>query len=274
MMKRTIVHANRLNFFCLDTGSDKQVILCLHGRWGRAETWSAFMNRYRDRYRLLAPDQRGHGLSDKPLARYATEDLAADAYQIVSELGCRQIVAVGHSMGARVAAQLAASHPELVRALAILDCTADGNPHVSALPPDQLSPIDDLTKEWPTPYPTLADARADLEKRFPLASNVEYFTQSLHETAAGYDFLFSRLAMAAIGHYNAQWFDVLHRLQCPTLLVRASESWDLSRETAERMRALIKDVEYVEVSGSDHMVYADNPAEFYPLMDRFLGRVV
>jgi pimeloyl-ACP methyl ester carboxylesterase len=39
------------------------------------------------------------------------------------------------------------------------------------------------------------------------------------------------------------------------------------------MRTLIRDVEYAEISGSDHMVYADNPADFNPLMDRFLGRV-
>jgi 2-succinyl-6-hydroxy-2,4-cyclohexadiene-1-carboxylate synthase len=272
-MKRTIIHANGLNFFCFDTGADKPVILCLHGRWGRSETWSPFMNRYCDRFRLIAPDQRGHGLSDKPLSRYATEDLAADAYHIVRELGCRQIVAVGHSMGGRVAAQLAASHPELVRALAILDCTADGDPQVSSQPPEQVAPVDDLTKDWPTPYFTLADARADLEKRFPLASNVEYFMQSLHETTAGYDFFFSRRAMAAIGYYNAQWFDLLPRIQCPTLFVRAADSWDLPRETAEKMRALIRDVEYAEISGSDHMVYADNPADFYPLMDNFLSRV-
>ena len=231
------------------------------------------MNRYQDRFRLIAPDQRGHGLSDKPLARYATKDFAADAYAIVRELGCDRIIVVGHSMGARVGAHLAADHPELVRAMAILDCTADGNAQVSTIPPDQVSPVDDLTKDWPTPYPTLAEARADLEKRFPLPSNVEYFMQSLHETSTGYDFLFSRRAMAAIGHYNARWFDLLPRLQCPTLLVRAADSWDLPKETAEKMRGLIRDVEYAEICGSDHMVYADNPAEFDTVMDRFLDRV-
>ena len=272
-MKRMMIPANGLNFFCLDTGGDKPVILCLHGRWGRAETWTAFMDRYRDRFRIIAPEQRGHGLSDKPLTRYATEDFAVDAYHILREFGCNQAIAVGHSMGARVAAYLTANHPELVRALAILDCTADGNAQVSSVPPDQVSPIDDLTKDWPTPYPTLADARADLEKRFPLPSNVEYFMQSLHETSDGYDFLFSRRAMQAIGHYNAQWFDVLPRIQCPTLFVRAADSWDLPRETAEKMCSLIREVEYAEISGSDHMVYADNPAEFDPLMDRFLSRV-
>jgi len=272
-MKRIIVPANGLKFFCLDTGGDKPVILCLHGRWGRAETWARFMNRYQDRFRVIAPDQRGHGLSDKPLARYASEDLAADAYAIVKGLGCDQIIAIGHSMGARVATYLAAAHPELVRALAILDCTADGNAEVLSLSPEQVSPIDDLTKDWPTPYPTLADAHADFAKRFPLPSNVEYFKQSLHETAAGYDFLFSRRAMAALGHYNARWFDLLPRILCPTLLVRAADSWDLPKETAMKMRTLMRDVEYAEISGSDHMVYADNPAEFDPVMDRFLGRV-
>lgn len=36
------------------------------------------------------------------------------------------------------------------------------------------------------------------------------------------------------------------------------------------MRPLIKDCTYFEVSNSEHMVYADNPEEFYPAFDQFL----
>jgi len=35
------------------------VILCLHGRWGRAETWVPFMQHYGDRYRVIAPAGAG-----------------------------------------------------------------------------------------------------------------------------------------------------------------------------------------------------------------------
>jgi 2-succinyl-6-hydroxy-2,4-cyclohexadiene-1-carboxylate synthase len=113
---------NGINLFYRDTLSGDQTILCLHGRWGRGETWTDLIARYRDRYRIIAPDQRGHGLSDKPIARYAGEDMAADAYELIRYLGCAPVIVVGHSMGARIGAYLAALYPQVVKAFALLDC--------------------------------------------------------------------------------------------------------------------------------------------------------
>jgi hypothetical protein len=51
------------------------------------------------------------------------------------------------------------------------------------------------------------------------------------------------------------------------------DSWCLSEEEADRMKTMIRDCTYFEVTDSDHMVYADNPAEFYPQFDLFLKRI-
>lgn len=68
-LKRAIAKVNGVNLFYRDTLSGDQTIFCLHGRWGRGETWTDLIAHYRDRYRIVAPDQRGHGLSDKPICR-------------------------------------------------------------------------------------------------------------------------------------------------------------------------------------------------------------
>ncbi len=272
-IKRGMIEVNGVNLFYRDTVSGNQSILCLHGKWGRGETWSDLMFRYKDRYRIIAPDQRGHGLSDKPVARYAAEDFAEDTYQLIGKLGCGPAIVVGHSLGGRNVAYLAALHPEVVRALAILDQQAEDSETLSDLPPEKVSPVDKLTDEWPTPYPTYEEALRDLRKRFGFESNVRYFLESLVETAEGYDFLFSRYAMAAIDEYRQKWYHILPQIQCPVLFVRASDSWCLSREEAEKMRKLIKNCTYFEVSNSDHMVYADNPDEFYPRFDQFLKAI-
>jgi pimeloyl-ACP methyl ester carboxylesterase len=272
-LRRSLIDVDGVNLFCRDTVAGGEAILCLHGRWGRGETWTDFIGRHRDRYRVIAPDQRGHGLSDKPVARYASEDLARDAHGLITRLECTPVVAVGHSMGGRVAAHLAALYPEDVKALAILDETASGPEKLSTLPPEEVSADDQLTNDWPTPYSTYDEASRDLASRFSRESGVRYFLDSLVETVDGYDFLFSRYAMAALAEYNREWYHILPRIRCPVLLVRATESWCLSREDAERMRALIKDCTYFEVTKSDHMVYVDNPEEFYPGFDAFLSRM-
>jgi len=272
-IKRAIVHVNGVDLFYRDTGSDKPPILCLHGKWGRGETWVDFMSRYWDRYRIIVPDQRGHGLSGRPAARYAMQDLAADAYGLIRQLGCGPIIAVGHSMGGRVAAYLAALYPQEVKALAILDSPFDGPDTLSSLPPDQVKPVDELTADWPTPYATYQAAEQHLAKLMGPDKGLRYFSDSLVETVEGYDFMFSRYAMAALGEYRQSCFHMLPQIKCPVLLVRAANSWALSREEADKARVLIEDCVYFEVTNTDHMVHADNPNEFYPQFEQFLNRV-
>ena len=273
-IKRDVIKANGINLFYRDTASDKQPILCLHGMYGRGETWGDFFFRYAGQYRVIAPDQRGHGLSDKPAAGYASEDLAADAYELITKLDCGPVIVVGHSMGGRIAGHFAAHYPEAVKALAILDKSAyDGRETMSTLPPEQVTVAGTYTTDWPTPYPTYEAALRDIATHLERATNRRYFVESLTETVAGYDFMFSRYSMAALREYECQWSHLLPQIQCPTLLVRATESEALTKENAQRMRSLIKNISYFEVSNSDHMVHVDNPDEFYPQFEQFLKQV-
>ncbi len=272
-MKEATINLDGLNLFYLDTETGDKTILCLHGRWGRGKTWSGFMEKYRDRYRIIAPDQRGHGLSDRPPTGYTAEDLAADADKLVKQLDCAPVIAVGHSMGGRVAAHLAALHPQKVKALAILDETTEGDPDTAANSVKEVPTVDAFTADWPTPYTTYEDAISDLRRRFPRETNFQYFKDSLTETPQGYDFLFSRRAMAALMHFNHDWHHLLPKITCPTLLVRAADSWCLSKEAADRMMAGIADITYYEVPDSDHMVYVDNDDAFYPPFEQFLNQI-
>jgi pimeloyl-ACP methyl ester carboxylesterase len=269
-IKRDVQKVNGLNIFYRDSGSGKTPMLCLHGKWGRGETWTDLMSRYADKFRIIAPDQRGHGLSDKPVARYAGADFADDSYELLKTLECLPAIVVGHSIGGRNAAYLAAKYPQAVKALVILDATADGPDNLSNLSPDAVSSVDTFTNDWPTPYQHYQDAVDDLSRRFPRKTNVQYFLDSLSETITGYDFLFSRQAMSAIDEYYEGWRHILKQIQCPVLLVRAEKSWYLSKEEAEKMRRNLRNSTYFEVSNSDHMVYADNMEEFYSGFEKFI----
>ena len=273
LYRESRINLKGLNFFYLDSKSGDKTVLCLHGRWGRGKTWLGFMERYQDRYRIIAPDQRGHGLSDKPLTGYKAEDLAGDAYELIMRLGCAPVIVVGHSMGGRIAGYLTALYPQVVKALAVLDETTEGDPDSAVRPIEEVPTVDEFTADWPTPYATYEEAISDLRQRFPRETNLHYFRDSLTETPQGYDFLFSRQAMAALAHYNRDWHHLLPRISCPTLLVRAVDSWCLSKEAADRMVSIIPDVTYFEVPDSDHMVYVDNDDAFYPPFEQFLKRV-
>lgn len=269
---RAHVHLNRLRLFYRDTLSGRETLLCLHGKYGRGETWSDLMSRYRDRYRIVAPDQRGHGLSDNPVARYAADDLATDIHELIGKLECGPSILIGHSMGARVAVHLAALYPEDVKAVVILEIAGVSGPdRPSDLPPERVIPRDRLTAEWPTPYVTHEDALQDLRRRFQRESGRRYFMESLVETVDGYDFMFSRYAMAAIREYGQNVYAALPQMRCPVLFVRGASSSVLSQEDAARMCRLIRRCIFVEIPNAGHRVYSDNPEGLYYHLDRFLS---
>ncbi|HRK23580.1 MAG TPA: alpha/beta fold hydrolase [Beijerinckiaceae bacterium] len=72
-------------------------------------------------YRVIALDNRGHGLSDKLYdpAEYTTFLMADDAAALLGHLGIEGAGVIGYSMGARIAAFLTRAHPRLVRVLAM-----------------------------------------------------------------------------------------------------------------------------------------------------------
>jgi len=81
-------------------------------------------------YRVIAPDQRGYNLSDKPpgLRAYMIERLVADVIAIIQDAGADPVDLVGHDWGAIVAWHVAMRSPELLRKLVILNV-----PHPAAM---------------------------------------------------------------------------------------------------------------------------------------------
>jgi epoxide hydrolase 4 len=74
-------------------------------------------------FRVVAPDQRGYNLSDKPrgVAAYRLDRLAGDVAALIDEAGCERASIVGHDWGGAVAWWFAVTHPERLDRLALLN---------------------------------------------------------------------------------------------------------------------------------------------------------
>ena len=269
---RNTVTLNGMDIFHLDTKTEGDAIICLHGRWGRGETWVDFMQAYGDRYRIIAPDQRGHGLSGKPVSKYTADEMAADIVALMDHLNIDSIILVGHSMGASVAASLCATHPDRAKALALLDKSAAGPEKASALPVTEIPPVDPITKDWPLPFSSLTEARDCIKNAMESDLSRQYFMNSLTEDRDGIHMMFSSQAMAANIAYYQKWFDLLPKIQCPVMLVRAGGHEAVSDDDFNRMRSLLSDCMAFEMSHPDHNVYSGNREEFYRYFDSFLNK--
>ncbi|MFM2309307.1 MAG: hypothetical protein RLY87_1428 [Chloroflexota bacterium] len=101
-------------------GSGPDVLL-LHGITGCGLYWSAqIASLVAAGYRVIAPDGRGHGTSDRS-RDYATATIGADAAALIVALGLHQPTVIGHSMGGAQSFALVSQHPELVGRLILED---------------------------------------------------------------------------------------------------------------------------------------------------------
>jgi pimeloyl-ACP methyl ester carboxylesterase len=267
---RNIAKLKDIDMFYFDTRTEGPVILCLHGRYGRAETWYDFINQYGKEYRIIAPDQRGHGLTSKPESGYTAEEMGEDIIELLKYLNIDSIILVGHSMGGAIAGHLAALHPEYIKAVAILDeSAADGS---DGLSPDEceLGDLGDpFTRDWPMPFATLNEAMNFLKEVSGSGLEYQYFMNSLVETADGYSMMFSQRAMALIRAHMDDWFDILSDIKCPAMLVRSGSHRGIPDEDFAKMQSMVPDCIAFEMSDPDHNVHLANKEEFYRYFDQF-----
>ncbi len=110
------VEANGVRFHVAETGTGAPLLL-LHGWPEYWATWQPMMDRLGGRFRLLVPDLRGFGESDKPSGPFGPAQHAADMAALIEALGVAPVGIVAHDVGASVAQELARLRPDLVRAL-------------------------------------------------------------------------------------------------------------------------------------------------------------
>jgi len=106
---------------------DPPAILLLHGLQATAWSWAPVARRLAGTSRVLAPDLRGHGLSEAPRGGYELDSLAYDVLTIATAMGFGPdvdgppVVLAGHGLGAMVAGTAARLRPQAARAVALVD---------------------------------------------------------------------------------------------------------------------------------------------------------
>ena len=105
----------------LDWGGDGPPVLALHGLASSGHWYERVAARLNPSYRIIAPDQRGHGRTTQAPDGYDWETLARDMVGLADHLGLERVAVLGHSWGGHVATNVAARFPERVSRLVLID---------------------------------------------------------------------------------------------------------------------------------------------------------
>ncbi|HEY4251323.1 MAG TPA: alpha/beta hydrolase [Roseomonas sp.] len=113
----------RLHYLAAGTGAP---VLLLHGYAQTSHMWRPLMAELARTHRVIAPDLRGFGDSEKPEAGYDKKTLAQDIHALIAALGLGPVALAGHDIGLMVAYAYAAQYPADVTRIALMDAFLPG----------------------------------------------------------------------------------------------------------------------------------------------------
>ncbi len=239
-------------------GTEGVPLVLLHGLGVSGQVWQGIGRLLVPTARLIAPDLRGHGESDKPSAGYLPRDYVGDIAALLAQEPSRPLAVLGHSLGAVVAAQLAAERPELVSKLILLDPPFDPE-----RPREPIQQVERLRHGEP------GDLERELTRREPgMGELYAKALAGLYRTAS--DGAFQAVLRAERGFPFVA--ALLSGIQVETLVVAADPKLDaaLGEEAAKRVVDALPKGRLLVLAGARHAVHASKPRELAEAVLGFL----
>ncbi|HTU95151.1 MAG TPA: alpha/beta hydrolase [Solirubrobacteraceae bacterium] len=253
-----------------DFGGDGPAILLLHGLAGHGGEWAQTASWLTAGHRVLAPDARGHGRSERRPVDVSRDALVADAAAIVQSAAPAggSVIVVGQSLGGVAALSLAARRPDLVHGLVVADASPEGNLEAAEAAGRAVGAA---LHQWPVPFDSLTEAAQFFAERFggPVAATA--WTAGLEERVDGWwpafdvDVMERMLCEVTRAPAWADW----ERVSCPALVIRAGDGL-VDPETARAMVARLPEAQLVELAGAAHDLHLDRPEEWRAALSGFL----
>ena len=212
------------------------------------------------RFRVIAPDLRGRGLSDKPDTGYEMRERAADVIGLMDALGLERAVLAGHSGGGHVAYYLGAEYPDRVERIVAVDIGAE-------LDEEAVEQVRPAIEMFEATYDSLDAFISTFEEQPLFASEWDdqieaHYTAGIEELPDGTARYLARpehLYQILDENARVDWADVRGRIRQPVLLLRATQPFGprvlLSEEEAQRTVDDIADCRMIEFE-ANHLTIA------------------
>ncbi|KHJ64173.1 hydrolase [Burkholderia glumae] len=257
---------------------DAPTVVMLHGLRSYAQTWAPVADTLIDRYRVVALDQRGRGLSDwDPGRDYHAAAYVRDLEALVQALDLRRFVLVGHSMGSANAFVYASARPERIAGLAIEDMgpgASAGSPGSARIKrelqdtPNAFASWDEARAFWRRQRPRIAQAALDSRLVHSLKADARGRIVWRHDAEG-----IAAARLAATPEQLVDLWPLIRDLRVPTLLLRGGDSDFLSAQVAAEMAAANACIERIDIAGATHYVHDDQPAAFNRALRGWLDRL-
>lgn len=224
-------------------------------------------------YRVIAPELRGHGLSQGPVRSgdYTTPALARHVIEIMDALGVECATLLGHSMGAGVALEIARSWPARAAGVVAAAPVALATEWAGVMgrwlfPPLPSALVARFAPRWVFTWILKA---ASGRNGFPRPRDVDAF--HAQSQFPGYVWA-ARRSLIEFG-WRAWPRARLAEIQCPVLVLLGTKDRLVSRRSVMRSLSAMDTWEFVPIEGAGHFLLPEAPGEIARAVVGFLSRI-
>ena len=261
--------------------ADRPPVLCLHGLTRNARDFESLAERLAGDWRVITPDFRGRGLSERdPVAdHYMPPTYAADVLQLLDELAIPEAVFIGTSLGGIVTMIVAGFAPQCI-AGALLN---DIGPELSKTGIDRIKDYvghQVVFADWADAAKKLSARHAEAHPAYGPDQWLAYAKRVAHQTQQGIEFdydmaiaePFQGMDEKTTSGSNA-WPLLTGLSGKPLTILRGEHSDLLSIEIARKMVETVPGAELVTVANVGHAPDFEEP-ESVEAVDRLLRKVL
>jgi esterase len=243
-------------------------VLVLHGLFGSLSNWGWHCKQLAQQYAVYGVDLRNHG--DSPHSdQLDYQVMAEDVRQLIVRLGLESCCIVGHSMGGKVAMQLALSFPDLVEKLVIVDIApvsypedADGHMNVlAAMDAVKLGEIKSRTQ-----------AEVTLEDYIPQEATRKFLLTNLVRNKEGsFEWRLDKDSIRKnYANLRAELIAAMSFLK-PVLFVKGSLSPYIKPEHEAQIKELFPAASVKLLMDAGHWLHAEQPQALQKILLKFLS---
>jgi len=263
------IYTNGVNLHYYRTGGDKPPVVLLHGFTDNGLCWTRVARDLEQDYDVIIYDARGHGLSDGPITGFSPQLLTEDAASFIQALKLERPFLLGHSMGAATAGQVAAYHPDLMRAIALEDPPWHDftQPPATALGGNKAFSFE----EWITGLKTQTHAEiiADGKKSNPSWPEEEFGPWADSKKQLNMD-VFNNGPRV-----QEPWREIVPRITCPTLLITADSARGaiVGPEDVKEIERTWRNGRALHIDGAGHNIRREQYAIYIAAVKSFFNEI-
>ncbi len=264
---------------------DAPPLVLIHGVRDHGRNWDATAERLSDRWRVIAPDLRGHGDSEwANSGAYSSEAYVFDLAELIAQERLAPVTIIGHSLGGNIGLRYAGLYPEHVQRIVAIE----GLSHSPRLVEEQRkTPVERRLRKWiddqrdivsrpPRRYVSPEQAAKRMQAQIPALSDEQalhlahHGLRSLDEGGFAFKFDPALRVFPPVELPAEDAWRLWSLIECPTLLIYGDKSW-ASNPVADGRAAHFRFAEVVTLEGAGHWAHHDRFEAFMEAVERFLA---